>query len=225
MKYHINIISKLLIFLFIPSSSTFSAIEILNNPFKFQNILCSGNGGVNALPMAKNISCTCYEGYVNEPDKKKEIYLNGKFLVQCTYKKKSRFTTLFYSLCLPFGIDFIYLGRWRVFCVVFCLIILTISLNIIMFYINYKMKVKNKEDKINNKNKLKRNDKNDKNENRKLRLIKILNILAYIGLIIHLIYIIVVVILHILGKITDYYGVETENDLNYLFQRSNYDDE
>ena len=31
---------------------------------------------------------------------------------------------------------------------------------------------------------------------------------------------IIVVIMHITGTIPDYYKVETENDLNYLFQRS-----
>ena len=215
-------ISFLIILLILYKSSylSFNASNILNNPYNYRYKLCSGNGEPTYNSETNKVSCKCKERYTNEPEKKLEKYLNGN-LIQCSYEKKSRFTTLFLALCIPFGFDFLYLGRWRIFTVVFCLIFLEICLNFVMFYINYQINIKNKENKINYKhNKMKKSSKNDKNENKILKLINVLNIIAKISLIIHLLYCIVVVCLHAFGKIPDYHGVDTQNDLSYLFQIS-----
>jgi len=215
-------ISLLLYIIEIIPLNSYDAKEILSNPDNYKNILCSGNGEPFYNRSNNEVTCTCKEGYTNEPSEEKKIYLNGH-LIQCSYKRKSRFTTLFYSLCLPFGFDFLYLERCRIFAIVFCVVFTTITLNIVMFILNYKMNLKNKENKFQYKMKRLRNfnDNNrEKNEEKKYKIYKILNIIATIGLLIHLCYMIIVVIMHITGTIPDYYKVETENDLNYLFQRS-----
>ena len=39
-----------------------------------------------------------------------------------------------------------------------------------------------------------------------------------IGLVNHILYMIIIVILHLIGTISDYNHIKTENDLNYFFQ-------
>lgn len=204
-------------------SYSFNASEILGNPYNYRHILCSGNGEPNYNPTSNEIYCFCKEGYTNEPRNKKKKYLMGH-LVQCSYRKKSRFTALFYALCLPFGFDFLYLGRYNIFLIIFFLSIITISLNIAMFIINYKTNMQKKENKIQNKmNKIKNLGNKEKSENKKDKIIKILNIIATIGLINQVLYMIIDVILHLTGIIDDSNGVKTENDLNYLFESYNED--
>ena len=222
-KYILSITFFLNIIKIIPSYS-YNAKEILDNPSNYKHILCSGNGEPSYNHIKNEVTCACKEGYTNEPSEEKKIRLNGH-LIQCSYKRKSRFTTLFYSLCLPFGFDFLYLERCRIFAIVFCVVFTTITLNIVMFILNYKMNLKNKENKFQNKMKKQRNfddNKNEKSEEKKYKIIKILKIIGIIGLLMHIIYMITVIILHVMGYIHDYYGVKTENDLNYLFQRSSY---
>ena len=222
-KYILQITFLLYIIKLTPSYS-YDANEILSNSSNYKYILCSGNGEPFYNYSNNEVICTCKEGFTNEPDGEKKISLNGH-LIQCSYKRKSRFTTLFYSLCLPFGFDFLYLERYKIFALIFCFIFITITLNIVTFILNYKMNLKNKENKFQNKMKKQRNfddNKNEKSEEKKYKIIKILKIIGIIGLLMHIIYMITVIILHVMGYIHDYYGVKTENDLNYLFQRSSY---
>ena len=200
-------------------SYSFNVKEILDNPNNYRNLLCSGNGEPYYNATSNEVICSCKEGYTNEPNNKKKKYLNNH-LIQCSYRRKSRFTVLFYSLCLPFGFDFLYLGRYKIFAVVFCIILLVITLNIVLFFINYKINMKNQEKKNQNKlNKMRNYDGNkESNEDKKYRIIRILNIIGNIGLFNHILYLIIVVILHLTGTISDYYHIKTENDLNYLFQ-------
>ena len=201
------------------NSYEFSAAEVLGDPNNYKYQLCSGNGVPTYDPKANEIICKCNEGYTNEPDESKKEYINGH-IIQCSYRQKSRFKTLFYALCLPFGLDYLYLGRYRIFAAVLCIFTATIALNITMFVINYKENMKNKENQMQNKsNKLRNDNRNkEKNENKRQKIIKILNIVANIGLIIHVLYMIITIILILTGAIDDYYGVKTENDLTYLFE-------
>ena len=207
------------------NSYEFNAEEVLSNPNNYKYQLCSNNGVPNYDAVKNEITCTCNEGYTNEPDEKKKEYINGH-LIQCSYRQKSRFRTLFYALCLPFGLDYLYLGRYRVFAAVICIFTFTIALNITMFVINYKENMKNKENQMQNKSHKYRNDNRnkEKNENKRQKIIKILNIVANIGLIIHVLYMIITIILILTGTIDDYYGVKTENDLTYLFESYSDDD-
>ena len=200
--------------------SSFNVKEILDNPNNYRNLLCSGNGEPYYNAISNEVICSCKEGYTNEPNNKKKKYLNNH-LIQCSYRRKSRFTVLFYSLCLPFGFDFLYLGRYKIVAVVFCIILLVITLNIVLFFINYKMNMKNQENKNQNKlGKMRNYDgKTENKEDKKYRIIKILNIVGSIGLLSQILYMIIVVILHLTGTISDNYDVKTENDLHYLFQR------
>ena len=199
---------------------SFNPSEILSNPNNYRYILCSNNGEPTYNSTTNEITCSCKEGYVNEPREKKKEYLNGHF-VQCSYRQKSRFKALFFALCLPFGFDFLYLERYIIFSIVFCIIIIVIVLNIVMFVINYQTNMKNKENQIQHKFNKTRNDprNQEKSENRKLKFFKILNFIANLGLILHILYMIITVILHLSGIIDDGNHVKTENDLTYLFQR------
>ena len=224
MKLNIFLYHIILILFKSIQSYSFNASEVLSNPYNYRFILCSGNGEPNYNSTSNEVICSCKEGYTNEPRDKNKKYLNGH-LVQCSYRQKSRFTAVFYSLCLPFGFDFLYLGRYKIFSVVFCLCIIIIVLNIFMFITNYKIKMQNKENKNQSKkNKVRNAGNKGKNENRKDKIIKILNIIANIGLINHILYMIIVIILHLTGIITDYNHVETENDLTYLFSSYNTDE-
>ena len=178
-------------------SYLFSASEILANPNNYRHILCSGNGTPFYNATTNEVTCSCKEGYVNEPREGKKERLHGH-LVQCTYRQKSRFKALFFALCIPFGFDFLYLERYIIFAIVFCNCIIIISLNIAMFIINYKSNIRNKENQIQHKfNKMKNNPRNqDKNENRKIKCLKILNFIANLGLINHIFCMIITVILH-----------------------------
>ena len=201
-------------------SYTFNAAEVLKDPNNYRYILCSNNGDPTYNSTTNEIICSCKEGYVNEPREKKKEFLNGHF-VQCSYRQKSRFKALFFALCLPFGFDFLYLERYIIFSIVFCIVIIIIVLNIIMFIINYKTNMKNKENQIQHKfNKIRNDPRNkDKSENRKIKCLKILNFIANLGIFNHILYMIITVILHLSGIIDDGNGVNTENDLTYLFQR------
>ena len=205
-------------------SYTFNASEILANPYNYRHVLCSGNGEPFYNSTTNEVICACKESYTNEPRNKKKKFLNGH-LVQCSYKKKSRFTALFYALCLPLGFDFLYLGRYKIFAVIFILTISIISLNIAMFIVNYKINMQSKENKVQQKRiKVKKIGNQEKNEYRKEKIIKILNIVANIGLLNHILYMVVDVILHLAGIIDDSNDVKTENDLNYLFVGYNDED-
>ena len=93
-----------------------------------------------------------------------------------------------------------------------------ISLNIILFILNYKINLKTKETIIQSRlNKL-TNKVRDPKINEDNKGIKILNIFTKIITFNHLIYMTVDIILHIIGKIPDVNNVDTENDFVYLFE-------
>ena len=206
----------LLLFFELKLRVAFSIKEHLNNTYNYRNELCSYNGIPTYNHKTNEVTCECKEKYTNEPKEEKRKYINGH-LVQCSYEKKSRLTVLFYALCIPFGTEFLYLQRYKVFAIVFCLSIGFISLNSYVFFLNYKINMRSKETKIQNKiNNLYHKEENQ-NLNKNNKCIKILNIIAKITAYTHILYMFFDILAHGLGYITDVNHVETENDLGYLF--------
>ena len=201
-------------------NESFSGKSLLENTYNYRNELCSYNGIPTYDTKTNEVTCECKEKYVNEPRKDKYKYINGHF-IQCSYEKKSRFTAIFLSLCLPFGFDFLYIGRIKFFIIFFVLSILMVTTHCIMFIINYKINLGLKETEIQNRLNLISN----KNKNpiiiKNNKCIKIINIISKIILIIYLIFVIMDLFLHITGKITDVNLVETENDFFYIFSFPN----
>lgn len=196
----------------------FNIEEQLNNPYLYRNELCSYNGKPIYNPSTNEVTCECYPRYANEPNEKKRKYINGNF-IQCSYKRKSKFMVLFLALCIPIGIDFLYLERRPAFIIILILSIIIISFNTIIFILSHKSDMKSKKSKIQKKmtklNKKVINKNNDIDDGKKIR--KYFNI-TKILFIIHLIFVLVDIIGHATGMITDYFGVATENDLNYIFE-------
>ena len=212
-----NFIS-ILIFLSLQSRKVklLSVEEILENVNFYSKELCSNNGIPKYNKASNEVTCECGEKYANEPRKNKKKYINGHF-VQCSYERKSRFYTIFLSVCFPFGFDFLYLERYIIFSIVFSISIFIVVLYIITFIANYNIGLKTKETKIQNKlNKMINNKKAPKN-NEENKSNKRLNLACTILLINHFIYMSIDLSLHLAGIITDGNKVETENDFMYLF--------
>ena len=209
---------KLYIFLFtlLRTLKGFSVEEFLNDTYNYRYELCSYNGIVTYNETTNTVSCDCGTKYTNEPSKEKYKYINAH-LIQCSYERKSRFMVLFIALCLPFGAEFLYLGRYKVFTVIFLLSISVLALNIIVFILNYEINMKSKETKIQTRINKIRKKENKLNINKDNKCIKRLNVLSKILGIMYLLYIILDVIAHAGGFITDCYHVKTENDFGYMF--------
>ena len=109
------------------------------------------------------------------------------------------------ALCIPIGIEFIYLKRYLAFSIIFIISIVVTGLNSVVFLLNYQINMKSKETAIQNKMNKMTNKKENKviNFNKDNLCIKRLNIIAKIIAINHILYMIVDIIGHSLGYITD----------------------
>ena len=208
--------SYFILFFIIKKIFSFSAKEFFKDANSYRNYICSYNGIATYNKTTNEVICKCFEKYADEPKKDKIKKINGH-IVHCSYTRKSRFMTLFLALCIPFGFDFLYLENYYIFVIVFTSTILIVAANIILFIINYKINLKSKETKIQNRlnkmtNKIKDPGINEDNKN-----IKIFAIITHIITPAHVFYMITVVILHFLGIIVDGNHVATENDLDYMF--------
>ena len=195
---------------------SFSVNEIFRNPQLYSNELCSYNGIPYYNSTTNEVTCKCHEKYADEPRKDKIKYINGH-IIHCSYERKSRFFTIFLSLCFPIGIDFLYLERYSAFFLVLFITLLILASGIFLLYLNYKVNLNSKDTIIQNKfNKMINKKNNTKiNEGNKIR--KLVFYCFTFLLINHFIYIIIVVTLHVIGVITDAEKVKTENDLGYIF--------
>ena len=135
---------------------------------------------------------------------KKQKYINDH-LIKCSYKRKSRFFVIFLALCIPIGLEFLYLERYIAFSIIFIISIVVIGLNSIVFLLNYQINMKSKETAIQNKMNKMTNKKENKviNINKDNLCVKRFNIIAKIIAINHILYMIVDIIGHSLGYITD----------------------
>ena len=80
-----------------------------------------------------NITCICQPEYVTNNPLNRTI--NGQ-QVQCSYEKKRRFITLFLSIFIPLGFDYMYLERTYSF-ILICLSCLTMLIgNCVRFAIS-----------------------------------------------------------------------------------------
>ena len=138
-------------------------------------------------------------------------------MIQCSYERKSKFYTIFLSLCIPFGFNFLYLERYVGFSISFIMSLITLSLNIIVFIINYRINIGSKETKIQirfNKmvNKVKDQKKNDDQKS-----FNILKLFSKIFLFLHVCFMIIILILLLTIRFPDGNNVDIEDDLGYLF--------
>ena len=194
----------------------FSIEEYLNNSYNYRNELCSYNGISLFNHTTNEVTCICHSKYTDEPDEKKRKYINGHF-IKCSYKRKSRFMVLFFALCIPLGIDYLYLERYLLFIMIFILTIILFTLNIIIFYLNYQINMKSKETIIQNKiNKLTKKEINPI-INKDNKLIKRLNVIAKIIAFCNFLYILLDILGHATGFIRDNHNIKTENDFGYMF--------
>ena len=199
----------------------------------YANEICSYHGKPK-IENNSNISCECQPFYTQLKKNEKKIF---SIDVQCYYPRKHRFIVVFFSIFLPFGLDFYYLERYNIFIIVFLFVIFVIINRLICFFISNKFKGENiqesqqqKEKK--DKNEIKEEEKEDtsgdflefeelneinknKNQNSCHKLYKTIN---FILTIIAVILWILDIIFHSLGKISDSNGIKTVNDLYYLFK-------
>ena len=196
--------------------------DIIEQPFFYKNEICSYNG----IPKAEGnkIFCECYDSYIDEPDPKNYKYIAGE-RVHCSYQKKKRFKTFFLAGILPMGFDYYYLGHTKYFVLIALAFIIFVANNIIEFYLSYHLnekpeesKYKDNEREINNNYWYKSNKSMDKNYKAK-KCLNIYNIINKITLILFILYWIVDIILQAKGLIKDSNGIETDNDMDVLFNR------
>ena len=200
----------------------------ITDPSLFKNEICSYNG----VPTIVNntVICECNVLFVNEPrPTHKKYFLNQT--IQCSYRKKKRFGAFFWAALLPMGLDYLYLRRYSDFaitCVVFSLVLIN---NIIYFILSYKFKKmeapsKHGFEKKNNNGyglfflfKLRAITKSDQKGKIKkcITVFRIINLICSICLII---YWFINIVLEAQGIIKDVDGVETLDNMLYLFVKT-----
>lgn len=174
----------------------------LNGPDLFKNEICSYNGQPEIIDGGNNIKCYCNEDFATVKEDYNQI--NG-INIQCNYEKKRRFICLFLSVFLPFGADYLYLGRTA-------LGILFLLLCIIICFGNCYILIKIEKEKV---------KANDSSDNTNLERIKLMQLIFGICLIIYGLFYILNCFLMGFGVITDSHGLETVNDLKNLFSLYN----
>ena len=218
-------ISTILLYIIIIQRNKVNTVYIdLTDPSLYKNEICSYNG----VPTVINstVKCKCNDLFVNEPRPTHVKYFLNQ-TIQCSYRKKKRFGAFFWAALLPMGLDYLYLRRYEDFaitCVIFSLIIIN---HIVYFILSYKIKKMNAPSKhIYEKNnnrydffflfKLRINQKSDQKGKIKkcINIFRIINLICLIGL---LIYWAVNIVLEAKGIIKDKDGVETLDNMSYLF--------
>ena len=200
--------------------------DYIESPILYKNEICSYNGSPKIVSN-NTIECTCYSSFADEPREDYRKFV-GNQMVQCSYKRKKRFTTFFLAGLIPMGFDYLYLELYGYFCIVFISFLLYLISQIVCFILSYKVKEMYEDSKN------KYSDKSDSlgrnnigfNQNKKLgkeeKLKKCLGIYGVIHKIfgiLFIIYWIVDTVLQAKGIIKDRYGVETEDDMDSLFSR------
>lgn len=182
------------------------------------NQICSYNGVPNIIDSNNTVICSCEDKYANEPRESEKKYIHNQF-IQCTYRKKKRFTAFFLAAITPFGLDFSYLGYFIYFIIIAVINFTIIVFNFISIVLNYQLEKKNEEAK--RKLKLKKNT--NKFDIRNLaelndRCVKNFNLTSKILIIFLLLFWISNAFIQGMGFLNDINGVPTENDMGYLFQ-------
>ena len=208
----------ILIYIFICIKNAFSSLENITNIKYYMNQICSYNGVPNIIDSNNTVICSCEDKYANEPRESEKKYIHNQF-IQCTYRKKKRFTAFFLAAITPFGLDFSYLGYFIYFIIIAVINFTIIVFNFISIVLNYQLEKKNEEAK--RKLKLKKNT--NKFDIRNLaelndRCVKNFNLTSKILIIFLLLFWISNAFIQGMGFLNDINGVPTENDMGYLFQ-------
>lgn len=133
--------TALITLFYLPTYINFTLSD-LNQPLMFEDEICSYNGMANTYSNSSYINCTCQDEFHNDPNLQRLI--NG-VPVQCSYERKRRFIALFLSIFLPFGIDYLYLGRYLIFIIILFMCCLTLFGNCVRFAVSpHKDYFKNK---------------------------------------------------------------------------------
>ena len=198
--------------------NAFSSLENITNIKYYMNQICSYNGVPNIIDSNNTVICSCEDKYANEPRESEKKYIHNQF-IQCTYRKKKRFTAFFLAAITPFGLDFCYLGYFIYFIIIAVINFTIIVFNFISIVLNYQLEKKNEEAK--RKLKLKKNT--NKFDIRNLaelndRCVKNFNLTSKILIIFLLLFWISNAFIQGMGFLNDNNGVPTENDMGYLFQ-------
>ena len=198
--------------------NAFSSLENITNIKYYMNQICSYNGIPNIIDTNNTVICSCEDKYANEPRENEKKYIHNQF-IQCTYRKKKRFTAFFLAAITPFGLDFCYLGYFIYFIIIAVINFTIIVFNFISIVLNYQLEKKNEEAK--RKLKLKKNT--NKFDIRNLaelndRCVKNFNLTSKILIIFLLLFWISNAFIQGMGFLNDNNGVPTENDMGYLFQ-------
>ena len=198
--------------------NAFSSLENITNIKYYMNQICSYNGVPNIIDTNNTVICSCEDKYANEPRESEKKYIHNQF-IQCTYRKKKRFTAFFLAAITPFGLDFLYLGYFIYFIIIAVINFTIIVFNFISIVLNYQLEKKNEEAK--RKLKLKKNT--NKFDIRNLaelndRCVKNFNLTSKILIIFLLLFWISNAFIQGMGFLNDINGVPTENDMGYLFQ-------
>ena len=107
-------------------------ISYLKKPSMFMDEICSYNGKGKAIN-DNNVVCECNKEYANDPNEKGTI--NG-VPIQCSYFKKRKFITVFFSIFLPLGIEYFYLEHYAYFVIIIICCCTAIIGNCIRFTIS-----------------------------------------------------------------------------------------
>jgi len=224
MKYLINCLLVFILFNKTMQEQVIIDKEYIENPILYKNEICSYNGSPKVVSN-DTIQCTCYSSFTDEPRENYRKFI-GNQLVQCSYKRKKRFTTFFLAGLIPMGFDYLYLELYGYFCIVFISFLLMVISQIVCFILSYKLKEMYEDSKY------KYSDKNDnfgrnniglkKKSDKKDKFKKCLGINEVVNKIVGILFIIywiVDTVLQARGMIKDRYGVETEDDMDSLFSR------
>lgn len=109
-------------------------INYLKKPSLFVDEICSYNGVMNAsLSNETYIKCDCNPEYATVKSEKGLI--NG-VPIQCSYFRKRKFITVFFSIFLPFGVEYLYLEHYYFFAIIFIMCCTAIVGNCIRFTVS-----------------------------------------------------------------------------------------
>ena len=112
------------IFLYITSFECYFTLNI-SSPILFKNEICSFKG-IPIIQNATSIKCECFNEY--ETFNPNNLTIKN-IPIQCNYAKKKRFIALFFSIFLPLGIDYLYLEQYFFFIIILLLIAIIIGGN------------------------------------------------------------------------------------------------
>ena len=187
------------IFIYITSFDYYFSLDI-SSPLLFKNEICSFKG-TPIIHNTTSITCSCFTGY--ETFNPSNLTIKN-IPIQCNYSKKKRFIALFFSIFLPLGIDYLYLEQYFFFIIILLLIIIILGGNCFIMLDSELQKSQN--DNASQKPQLPLLTKH-----RRLKII--FPCLCCLLIICYFLNIYLIVS----GRIKDGNGIDTMNDVSFLF--------